>query len=112
MSPSSCRGRAVPVDRLEIGLRRRDHHEVRVRRVEGSIAADAEVDAGRPDQRLDPGHDQARQRRWCDGRNLGRKVFVLGGVEDGEPLQERDRGGFLAGPAGAPLFIVGTKRSA
>ena len=50
-------GRAVPVDRFEIGLRRRDHHEVGARRVEGAVAADAEVDAGRADQRLDPGLD-------------------------------------------------------
>ena len=30
----------------------------------------------------------------------------MGGVEDGEPLQERDRGGFLAGLAGASLLVV------
>ena len=99
-------GRAVPVDRLEIGLRRRDHHEVRTRRIEGAVAADAEVDAGRPDQRLDPGLDQARQRRWRDGRNLGRQVFALGGVEDCEPFQERDCGRFLAGLAGASLLVI------
>ena len=37
--------RAVPVDRLEIGLRRRDLHIVLRGHVEGAAAADAEVDA-------------------------------------------------------------------
>ncbi len=55
---------------------------------------------------FDHGLDQARWRRWRDGRNLGRQVFALGGVEDGEPLQERDRGGFLAGLAGASLLVI------
>jgi len=58
--------RAVPVDRLEIGLRRRDLHIVMRWRVEGAAAADAEVDARRLDQRLDRGLDQARL-RWRRG---------------------------------------------
>jgi hypothetical protein len=37
---------------------------------------------------------------------LGRQVFALGGVEDGEPLQEWDRGRFLAGLAGASLLVI------
>jgi hypothetical protein len=36
---------AVPVDRLEIGLRRRDLYVVLRRHVEGPAAADAEIDA-------------------------------------------------------------------
>ncbi len=104
--PQLVQGGAVPVDRLEIGLRRRDHHEVRTRRIEGAVAADAEVDAGRPDQRLDARLDQARRRRWRDGRYLGRQVFALGSVKDGEPLQERDGGRFLAGLASASLLVI------
>ena len=45
-------GGAVPVDRLEIGCRRRHLHEIARRAVEGPVAADAEIDAGRRDQRL------------------------------------------------------------
>ena len=40
--------RAVPVDRLEIGLRRRDLHIVVRGHVEGAAAADAEIDAASP----------------------------------------------------------------
>ena len=39
---------AVPVDRLEIGLRRRDLHVVFGGSIEGAIAADAEVNAAWP----------------------------------------------------------------
>jgi hypothetical protein len=104
--PKLVQGRAVRVDRFEIGLRRRDHHEVRARRVEGAVAADAEVDAGRPDQRFDARFDQARQRRRGNGRKVSRQVFALGGVEDGEPLEERDRGRFFTGFAGAALVVI------
>ena len=69
--------RAVPVDRLEIGLRRRHLHEVGRRHVEGAAAADAEVDAGRRDQRLDPGLDQAGlRRRRDDGEIVGQAVAL------------------------------------
>lgn len=59
--------RPVPVYRLEIGGRRRDLHIVEGRHVERPVAADAEVDAGRLDERLDLGLDQAGRRRR-DGR--------------------------------------------
>jgi hypothetical protein len=36
----------------------------------------------------------------------------LGGVEDRKALEKRDRGGVLAGLAGATLFVLGVKRSA
>lgn len=45
-------GGAVPVDRLEMGLRPRDLHKVVGRAVEGLIAADPKVGAGRVDQRF------------------------------------------------------------
>lgn len=68
--PRFVQVRAMPVDRHEIGLRRRDHNEVRSRRVEGPVSTDAEIDAARVDQRLDLRLDQPwrRKRRGrCDG---------------------------------------------
>ena len=61
-------GRPVPIDRLEIGLRRRHLYEVVRRAVEGARAADAKIRAGGGDQRLGLRLDQA-WRRW--GRDLG-----------------------------------------
>ena len=89
--------RAVPVDRLEIGLRRRHLHIVLRRHIEGAIAADAEVDAGRLDQRFDARLDHAGRRRRRDGRDLVGQILALIGVEDGEALEERDRLRVLAG---------------
>jgi hypothetical protein len=104
-------GRPVPVDRLEIGLRRRHLHIVVGRNVEGPVAADAEVDAGRLDQRFDPRLDQAGRRRRRDGDVVGQPV-ALRRVEDREALQEGDGLGFLAGLARAALLVFGVKRSA
>jgi len=69
----------MPVNRLEIGLRGRHHHVVIRGDVEGAIAADAEIDAGGLDQRLDLRLDQAGRRRWgCDANilaaNVGRRL--------------------------------------
>ena len=50
----------VPIDRLEIGLRRRHLHKIVRRVVEGRLAADAEIRAGGGDQRLGLGLDQIR----------------------------------------------------
>ena len=44
---------AMPVDRLEIGLWRRDLHVIFGRSVEGAIAADTKGDASRLDQGFD-----------------------------------------------------------
>src|SRR5215475_355211 len=57
---------AVPVDRLEIGLRGWDLHIVFSRRIEGTIAANAKRDASGPDQGFDRGLDQTwrEARRW------------------------------------------------
>ena len=57
------KGRAVPVDGLEVGLRRRDLHIIVHRHIEGTLAADAKVDSGGFDQLLDCGLDQAWFRR-------------------------------------------------
>jgi hypothetical protein len=52
--PQFMQGRAMPVDRLEIGLGRRHLHIVGSGHVEGAVAANKEIDARRLDQRLDP----------------------------------------------------------
>ena len=57
-------GGPVPVDRFEIGVRPRDLDEIMVRAVEGAIAADAEVGAGRSDERLDLRQDHSLG-NWC-----------------------------------------------
>ena len=103
---------AVPIDRLEIGLRRRDLHIVFGRRVEGAIAADAKVDAGGLDQRFDRRLDQARRRWRRRGCDLVGQILALVGVEDGKTLEERDGLRLFAGLGRAPLLVVGTKRSA
>ena len=98
--------RPVPVDRLEIGLRRRHLAVVGRRGVEGAIAADAKVDARRPDQRLDLRFDDAGRRRWGRDGDILRQAVALRGVEHGEALEERDRGGVLAGLAGAAFLVL------
>jgi hypothetical protein len=100
-------GRAMPVDRLEIRLRRRHLNGVVRRHVEGAIAADAEVDTRRLDQRLDARLDQAGlRRRRRDGKAVG-QILALRDVEHGEALQERNRLRFLGGLLRALLFVVG-----
>lgn len=97
----------VPVDRFEIGLGRRDLHIVERRHIEGAIAADAEIDAGGADQRLDLRLDEAWRRWRRDNRDIVRQAVALRGVEHREALQERDRLGLVARLAGAPLLVVG-----
>src|SRR6516165_8785833 len=53
----------MPVDRLEIGMGRRDLHVVFDRCVERTIAADTEIDAHGLDECFDRGFDQTG-RRW------------------------------------------------
>ena len=99
--------RAVPVNRLEIGLRRRHLHIVMRGEVEGAAAADAEVDARRPDQRLHRRLDQSGLGRRRGNGEIFRQPFALCQVEDGEALQERDGLRFLAGLACPLLLVVG-----
>lgn len=72
-------GRPVPVDRLEIGLLRRHLHIVKGRHIEGVIATDTEVDAGGPDQRLDPRFDEAWRRWRSDCRDVIGQAIALRG---------------------------------
>lgn len=78
----------VPIDRFEIGRRRRHLHIIFCRRIESAIAADAKVDAGCLEQGLNLRLDHARRRHWRGGRDVGGQSVALIGVEDGEPLQE------------------------
>jgi len=84
--PHLMQCRAMPVDRLEIGLRRGDHDEVWARGVEGAVAADAEVDAGGTNEGLDLRLDQPWRRWRRDGCDVLGQVLALRRVEDGEAL--------------------------
>lgn len=98
--------RTVPVDRLEIGLRRRHLHVVVRRHIEGAISADAEIDAGGFDQGLYARFYQTRRHLRRSRRDILGQVLALIRVENGEALQERDRLGFLAGFASVPLLVL------
>src|SRR4051794_5647404 len=97
--------RSVPIDRLEIGLRWWHLHIVVCRRIEGTGAADAEVDAGRPDQVFNLRLDQAWRRRRCRCCDLWRQAVALIAVEHREALEERNGLRFLTGLACAALFV-------
>lgn len=97
----------MPVDRLEIGVRGRHLDIIKGWNVIGAVAADAKVDSGGFDQRLDLRLDQAGRRwRWCNGDFVG-QTFTLSRVEHGEALQEGDSVGVLAGFPGASLLVIG-----
>jgi hypothetical protein len=103
------KGRAVPVDGLEVRLRRRHLHIIVHRHIEGTLATDAKVDSCGSDQRLDLGLDQA----WFRGRHRGHEVlgqtFTLRKVEDGESFEEIDGVGFFAGLLRSLLLVIGDK---
>ncbi len=99
--------RTVPIDWLEIGLWRRHLHEVERGAVISLRAADPEIDARRPDQRLDPRLDQTWRRRRRDGRDLVGKAVALIGIEDGKAFEERDRARCFTGLGSATPFVVG-----
>ncbi len=97
---------AIIVDLLAEGRLRRDLDEVRAGRVEGALAADAEVRAGRVYQRLGGGNDLAfRQGRGFGGEPV--QPLALGEVEHGEAFEEGHHAGVLARLAGAFLFGFG-----
>src|SRR5215469_13460289 len=83
-------GRPVPVDGLVIGLGPRNLYEIIVRAIEGAIAADAEVGAGRGDQCLGVRQDEPVGNRCGSARQFARQVFALVGVEHRESFQKRD----------------------
>src|SRR5215831_4786833 len=95
----------VPIDRLEIGLRRRDLHIVFSRCIECAIAANMERDAGGLDQRLDRGLDQARRRWWRGGGDVRGQTVALVGIEDRKAFEKWNRLRFLAGFGSTSLFV-------
>ncbi len=78
----------VPVDRLEIGLRRWHGHVVERRHVEGPIATNAEVNGGRLDESLDRRFDEAGRRERRGNGDVVGQALALGRVEHGEPLEK------------------------
>src|SRR6266851_2782157 len=99
----------VPIDRLEISRRRRDLDVVGARDVEGAVAADAEIGAGRADQRLGLRQDQIFAKRRRRRRYVRWEILALVGVEDREAFEERNSFGFIAGFRGARAFAVGNE---
>ena len=96
----------VPIDRLEIGRRRRHLHEIARRVVVGARTADAEIRAGGGDQRLGSGLNLAWWRRDDRSSDLLGQAIALVRVEDGKALEKRDGTRLFAGLRGAPTFVV------
>src|SRR5580658_9295882 len=99
-------GRPVPIDRLEISLRRRHLDEIMGRAIEGPRPADAEIGTGGCDQRLGLRLDQARRRWRCSDADFFGQALALVRVEDGEALEERDHAGLFAGLPGPPALVL------
>mgnify|MGYP001394182912 CR=1 FL=1 len=90
------KSRSVPVGRVEEIIRPRHLHIIVRRRIEGRWTTDAEVGAGRLDQRLGMRQDQPlrdRRRRFAD--MCGKPIALLD-REDGEVLEEGDAARWLA----------------
>src|ERR1700722_9772624 len=96
---------AVPIDRLEKGLRWRNLDIVFDQRVEGAISANTKRDARGLDQSFDPRLDQARWRRWRGGGDLLGERLALICVKYGKALEEWNRLRFVTGLGGAPLRV-------
>jgi len=71
----------MPIDRLEIGVGPRHLHVILRRAVEGAVAADVEIGAGRGNQRLGLGEDQTLGYRRRGSDQFAGKVLALIGVE-------------------------------
>lgn len=97
----------VIVDLLEKGRLRRHLHIIMRRDIEGAVAADAEVDAARRDDRFRDRHDLAFGQRGRIGRKAGTQSLALRDVEDGKAFQEGNGLGVAAGFDGTRLFGLG-----
>src|SRR5665647_1898382 len=97
---------AVPIDRIEIGRRRRHLHEIARRVVVGTRTADAKIRTGGGNQRLGPWLNLAWWRRDNRSRNLLGQAITLVRVENGKALEKRDGARLLAGFRGAPTLVV------
>ena len=96
--------RPIPIYGLEIGFLRRDLDEVVRGRIERHLATDPDVSLRRRDDSFDVRQDlgPSRKRR---GIGVHGKPIALIDVKDGEPLEERDGVGILAGFAGVALVL-------
>src|SRR5947207_11422390 len=97
---------AMPIDRLEIGLRRRDLHVVFGRSIEGALAANAKRYAGGLDQGFDRRLNQARRRWRSCGCDLVRQILALVSVENGKTLEERYDLHLFTGLGRTPFLIA------
>ncbi len=97
----------MPVHRLEIGLRRWHLDEVANHRIERAIAADPDVGATGPDQRLGLRQDEALGNRRCRGCDRVGQAFALIGVKHREALEERDGARLVAVAVGALALGLG-----
>ena len=98
--------RPVKINRLKEGRGRRHLDVVGAGDVEGAVAADADIGAGRTDQRLGLRQDQVFGERFRRRRDRGRKILALVGIKDREAFEEWDGVGFVAGFGGARAFAV------
>ena len=96
----------MPVDRFEIGSRRRHLYEIARRVVVGARTADAEIRAGRRDQGLGSRLNLAWWRRDHQSSDILGQAIALIRVKDGKALEKRDGTRLLAGLRGAPTFVV------
>ncbi len=89
---------AVPVDRREERRPWWHLHEIQGRHIEGAVAANADVGAGRLDQGVGLGHDGVvRHHRHGAADPIGQAV-ALGGVEDDKALEEGHACGLVVLP--------------
>src|SRR5258706_10286917 len=96
----------VPIDWLEIRVGPRDLHIIVGRTVEGAIATDAEIGAGRGDQRFGLRQDQTVRHRHGRGYETLGKALALIAVEDREAFEEWDRARLVAVAFGPLAFVV------
>ena len=99
--------RAMPVDRLEIGIGPRDLHKIVRGTVEGTVATDAEIRARCRDQGLGLRQDHALRHGRRRGRELRRQFLALVGVEHREALQEGNGSRLVPVALGPPALLIG-----
>jgi len=104
--------RSVPIDRLEIGRRRRDLHEITRRVVVGACTPDAEIRAGGSDQRLGAWLNLTWRRRDNRRRNLVGKPSHWSMLKTVKRLRNGTAPGSSPASAARRRSSSGVKRSA
>jgi hypothetical protein len=97
------------IDRLEIRRGRRNLDVVLARYIEGAVPADAQVGAGRADQRFGLRQDQVFGKGWRGCAGICRQLRALFGVEHREAFEKGDCLRLLARLFGTTPFAVGNK---